>query len=157
MQRNPRTTMYERILVPVDGSSTSKKGLDEAIKVATKLGSKIRLVHVVDDMSLAMAASSLATNLGELLGSLADAGERILADAKSVVQASGVAVDAALRHCTAGRVSDLIVKEAIDGASDLIVIGTHGRRGAGRLLLGSDAEQVLRTAPVPVLLVRDGE
>jgi nucleotide-binding universal stress UspA family protein len=59
-----------------------------------------------------------------------------------------------LRHCSAGRVSDVIVKEAAQWPADLIVLGTHGRRGAGRLLLGSDAEQVLRVAPVPVLLVR---
>ena len=147
--------MYQRILVPVDGSSTSKRGLDEAIKIAIKMGSKIRLVHVVDDASLAMAASSLATNLGNLVASLADAGEQILDDAQRLAQASGVAFDAVIRHCTAGRVSELIVKEAVDWPSDLIVIGTHGRRGAGRLVLGSDAEQVLRTAPVPVLLVRD--
>lgn len=146
--------MYERILVPVDGSSTSKRGLDEALQIAARLGSRIRIVHVVDDASLAMATSALATNVGDLLVSLADDGARILEDAGRTVQASGVAFDTALRHNTAGRVSDVIVKEAADWPSDLIVIGTHGRRGAGRWLLGSDAEQVLRAAPVPVLLVR---
>ena len=149
--------MYERILVPVDGSRTAERGLAEAIKLALKLGSKIRVVHVVDEASLAMATSSSGMNVGKLLASLADAGEQILDDAQRLAQASDVAVDVALRHCTAGRVSDLIVKEAKDWPCDLIVIGTHGRRGAERLLLGSDAEQVLRTAPVPVLLVRDLE
>lgn len=149
--------MYERILVPVDGSRTSSRGLDEAIKIAVKMGANIRLVHVVDDASMAMATSALAVNVGELLTSLADAGEQILDDAKRVVQESGVTADAALRHCTSGRVSDLILKEAADWRANLIVIGTHGRRGAGRLLLGSDAEQVLRRASVPVLLVRDVE
>ena len=147
--------MYERILVPVDGSSTSRRGLDEALKIAAKLGSRIRLMHVVDDASLAMAASGMATNLGELFTSLAEGGEQILADAKRIAQAGGAVADTAMRHCTAGRVSDVIVKEAIESGADLIVIGTHGRRGAERLLLGSDAEQVLRSAPVPVLLVRD--
>ena len=146
--------MYERILVPVDGSSTSKRGLDEALQIAARLGSRIRIVHVVDDASLAMATSALATNVGDLLVSLADAGAGILDEAQRVAQASGVTVDTALRHNTAGRVSDVIIKEAADWPSDLIVIGTHGRRGAGRWLLGSDAEQVLRSAPVPVLLVR---
>jgi nucleotide-binding universal stress UspA family protein len=146
--------MYERILVPVDGSSTSKRGLDEALKIAARLGSSVRIVHVVDDASLAMATSALATNVGDLLVSLADAGAGILEDAGRSAQARGVAFDTALRHNTAGRVSDVIVQEAADWRCDLIVIGTHGRRGAGRLLLGSDAEQVLRTAPVPVLLVR---
>ena len=68
---------------------------------------------------------------------------------------SGVTVETVLHHSFPGRVCDVIVKEATDWKADLIVIGTHGRRGAGRLLLGSDAEQVLRLAPVPVLLVRD--
>jgi nucleotide-binding universal stress UspA family protein len=155
VQRNERIFMYERILVPVDGSSTAKKGLDEAIKIALKFGSKIRVVHVVDDASVAMAVGSFATNVGEILTSLAESGEQFLEDAKRVAQASGVAVEVAIRHCTAGRASDLIVQEAVSWPCDLIVIGTHGRRGAGRLLLGSDAEQVLRAAPVPVLLVRD--
>jgi len=55
------------------------------------------------------------------------------------------------------RVADLIVDETVAAKADLIVIGTHGRRGVGRLLLGSDAEQILRLAPVPVLLVRGSE
>lgn len=147
--------MYERILVPVDGSSTAQRGLDEALDIALKLGSKLRLLHVVDDASLTAVASSLASNLGDLLASLAQAGEQVLADAQARARARGVAAEVALRHCTVGRVSDVIVKEAVDWPGDLIVIGTHGRRGAERLLLGSDAEQVLRVAPVPVLLVRE--
>jgi len=146
--------MYDRILVPVDGSSTAKRGLDEALKMAAKLGSTVRVVHVVDDVSMIMTAGALATNVGELLMSLAAAGEQILADAKRTAQSSGLSIDTVMRRCTAGRVSDVILEEATSWPCDLIVIGTHGRRGAGRLLLGSDAEQVLRRAPVPVLLVR---
>jgi nucleotide-binding universal stress UspA family protein len=147
--------MYDRILVPVDGSTTAKRGLDEALKIAAKLGSTVRAIHVVDDASLAIAAGTLATNIGELLMSLASAGEQILADAKRAAQPWGLSVETVMHHCTAGRVCDVIIKEASAWPCDLIVIGTHGRRGAGRLLLGSDAEQVLRRASVPVLLVRD--
>jgi len=73
--------MYDRILVPVDGSATAKRGLDEALKIAAKLGSTVRVIHVVDDASLTMTAGALATNVGELLMSLAGAGEQILVDA----------------------------------------------------------------------------
>lgn len=146
--------MYERILVPVDGSVTSERGLDEALGLAAKLGSAVRLVHVVDDASLVMNAGGLATNVGELLIALANAGEEILAAGRERAKARNLSVETVLRHCSAGRVSDVIVKEAAQWPADLIVLGTHGRRGAGRLLLGSDAEQVLRVAPVPVLLVR---
>ena len=147
--------MYDRILVPVDGSATANRGLDEALKVAAKLGSTVRVIHVVDDMSMAVAAGTLAMNVGELLMSLASAGEQILSDAKRTAQLRGLSVETVMRHCTAGRVSDLILEEASLWPCDLIVIGTHGRRGAGRLLLGSDAEQVLRRASAPVLLVRE--
>ena len=68
--------------------------------------------------------------------------------------AQGVAVDAVLLESFAARVSDLVVEQALGWKADLIVIGTHGRRGVRRMLLGSDAEQILRQAPVPVLLVR---
>jgi nucleotide-binding universal stress UspA family protein len=147
--------MYDRILVPVDGSATAQRGLDEALKIAARLGSAVRVIHVVDDVSMAVAAGTLATNVGELLMSLASAGEQILADAKLAAQSRGLSVETAVHHCTAGRVCDVIIEEACAWPCDLIVIGTHGRRGPGRLLLGSDAEQVLRRASVPVLLVRD--
>ena len=147
--------MYERILVPIDGSTTSERGLDEACAVAARLGSVVRLIHVVDDVSLIMSAGGIAANVGELLTSLAGAGEQVLNAGRDRARQHKLHVDAVLRHCTAGRIADTIVQEATQWPADLIVIGTHGRRGAGRLLLGSDAEEVLRTAPVPVLLVRE--
>ena len=149
--------MYTRILVPIDGSITSDRGIDEACAIAARLGSALRLIHVVDDASLAMSGAGLAANIGELLMSLAIAGEQILAAGRERVKQRHMTVEAVLRHCTAGRVADVIVNEAGQWPAELIVIGTHGRRGAGRLLLGSDAEQVLRSAPVPVLLVRDAQ
>jgi nucleotide-binding universal stress UspA family protein len=146
--------MYARILVPIDGSTTSQRGLDEACAIAAKLGSALRLIHVVDDASLAMSGAGLAANIGELLMSLAVAGEQIVAAGRERAKQHQVPVETVLRHCLAGRVADVIVKEAAQWPADLIVIGTHGRRGGARLLLGSDAEHVLRSAPVPVLLVR---
>jgi nucleotide-binding universal stress UspA family protein len=148
--------MYARILVPIDGSTTSERGLDEACAIAAKLGSSVRLIHVVDDASLAMSGAALAANIGELLMSLAVAGEQILAAGRDRAKQHKLTAETVLRHCPAGRVADVIVQEAAQWPAELIVIGTHGRRGAGRLLLGSDAEQVLRSAPAPVLLVRQG-
>jgi len=146
--------MYERILVPVDGSPTSRRGLAEALAVAAKFGSRLRLLHVIDEGALTATAGAVG-NIGELLSMLAEGGEKILVDAKRDAQARGVDTETALHHSLSGRVCDVVIKEATDWKADLIVIGTHGRRGAGRLLLGSDAEQVLRLATVPVLLVRD--
>jgi len=78
-------------------------------------------------------------------------------EAAAPARAAGVAVDDAIEDSLHGRVCDLVAKAAVDWKADLLVIGTHGRRGLDRLLLGSDAEQILRTAPVPVLLVRGKE
>lgn len=145
--------MYERILVPVDGSAPSERGLDEALAVAARFGSKLRLVHVLDEAALAMS-TDLAMNVGALIAMLREGGEQVLAKARQRAQARGIEADSVLHDTFSGRICDRVVQEAVDWKADLIVIGTHGRRGAGRLLLGSDAEQILRLAPVPVLLVR---
>ena len=143
--------MYKRILVPVDGSPTSTHGLDEAIRLAKLTGAGIRLVHVLDQMAFAAGLENYA---GDIFGILKDAGEKILGQMKERVAASGIDVTTYLSEPISGRVCDMVVDQAKAFGADLIVLGTHGRRGVGRLLLGSDAEQILRSATVPVLLVR---
>ncbi|HEX7439916.1 MAG TPA: universal stress protein [Caldimonas sp.] len=143
--------MYQRILVPVDGSATADLGLDEAIRLAKLTGARLRLVHVVDGVTF---ATGLELATGDILGLLVDAGAQILTAARARVEASGVAVDTFLPEAGSGRACDVVIAQAKLWNADLIVIGTHGRRGVGRLFIGSDAEQIVRTAPVPVLLVR---
>ncbi len=146
--------MYQRILVPVDGSPTSTQGLDEAIKLARLTGASLRLVHVVDQL---VFATGFEIYTGDLVGMLRDAGEKILGEAKARAQAAGIDATAFLCDTFGARVCDLVVDQAKDWAADLIVIGSHGRRGMGRLILGSDAEQVVRMARVPVLLVHGSD
>jgi nucleotide-binding universal stress UspA family protein len=146
--------MYSRILVPVDGSPTSNAGLDEAIKLAKQFGSQLRLLHVVDQMPLAVSAEGFGVMSVDVLGLLKEAGARVLADAKAHVVAAGVPVDTLLVDSPNSRLSDHVTAVAMEWPAELIVIGTHGRRGIGRVLMGSDAEQVVRHAPVPVLLYR---
>ncbi len=143
--------MYDRILVPVDGSSTSTQGLDEAIELAKLTGGSLRLVHVVDQLGF---AAGFETYTGDLFGMLREAGEKVLEEARSRVAARGIAVTTFLCETFGTRVCDLVVEQAREWKADLIVIGSHGRRGMSRLFLGSDAELVVRMAPVPVLLVR---
>ena len=145
--------MYERILVPVDGSPTSELGLTEACKLAKLTGARLLLLHAVD-LAAVMITPEAAAISGKLFDSMHDAGEEVLAKAKATVQRADLPVETALVDTTSGRVCDLVVERAKKWRADLIVIGTHGRRGVGRLLLGSDAEQIVRTAAVPVLLVR---
>lgn len=148
--------MYQHILVPTDGSATSDKAVTEAIAMARLSGGSIRLLHLVDALTVASVADGFASYAAEVLPLLREAGEKVLEAARQRVAAAGVGVETTLREVVAGRVCDLVQQEAAAWPADLIVIGTHGRRGVQRLLLGSDAEQILRSATVPVLLVRGG-
>jgi nucleotide-binding universal stress UspA family protein len=143
--------MYQRILVPIDGSDTSTRGLDEAIQLAKLTGARLRLVHMVDELSFATGFGGYA---GDVAGVLKTAGNAVLAQGQARAKAAGVEVETALFETLSHRLSDVVVDEIGKWKADVVVIGTHGRRGIGRWLLGSDAEQVLRTSPVPVLLVR---
>ena len=146
--------MYQRILVPVDGSTCAARGLSEAIALAGLTHGVIRLVHVIDEPFVAIGADGAAGAAADLVAVARQGAERVLADATKVVESAGLPVEGALLDTFDGRLCDLVVQAAREWPADLVVIGTHGRRGVGRLLLGSDAEQILRLSPVPVLLVR---
>ena len=145
--------MYSRILVPVDGSPTSKRGLDEAIALAAKLGSTLHLLNVVDARLLIGEVSAYSPP-EQLLEDWRAAGDKLLIDAVEQARAKGVSANSVVRCDPGLRVCDMIVQEARNTDCSLIVMGTHGRRGLKRMALGSDAELVLRESPVPVLLVR---
>ena len=143
--------VYQRILVPVDGSPTSNAGLDEAIRLARLTGARIRLVHVLDGNLFGIG---FETYVGDVLGMLSEAGARILSEAKARVESSAVPVDTFITEMFGERVCEVVAEQAKVWKADLIVIGRHGRRGAKRLMMGSDAELIVRSAPVAVLLVR---
>ena len=149
--------MYTRILVPVDGSPAADAGLAEAVRIARFGGAQIRLIHVVDEMPVVLSADGHAVLSADLLSALKRIGEGVLQRCRTMVVEGGVAVDTALFERLSGRLCDLVADEARTWNADLVVIGTHGRPGIGRLLLGSDAEQIVRSSPVPVLLVRAQE
>ena len=146
---------YRRILVAVDGSRASAKGLREAIRLARAEPARLVLVHVVDEYLAFAAMDGIAVAAGaDLVPALLEGGKRILKKAQAVAAKQGVKAKAILQERVGGPAADRIVREARRQRADLIVLGTHGRRGVRRLVLGSDAELVVRTASVPVLLVR---
>lgn len=149
--------MYTHILVPIDGSATSDRGLEEAVKLAKLTGARLRLIHVIDQLFYAGGMEGFGAMTVDLIPLLREGGEKILQSCKLRVEAAGVPVDTVLFDSAAARVCDLVVTEATNWHADLIVIGTHGRRGVGRVFMGSDAEQIVRHAPTPVLLVRSAE
>lgn len=148
--------MYARILVPIDGSATAQRGYAEALRLAQRLGSALHVVNVVDARLLIADFSGYVAPT-ELLDDWHAAGEALVAQAVEAARAAGVAVEGVVRCDAALRVCDMILQEARDCGAELIVMGTHGRRGLRRLALGSDAEMVLRDSPVPVLLLRAEE
>ncbi len=148
--------MYSRILVPIDGSATSQRGLEEAMALARQLGSALHLLNVVDARLLIAEVSAYAPP-DQLLDDWRAAGGRLVADAAALARAQGLTADSVVRCDPGLRVCDMILQEAKTSSAGLIVMGTHGRRGLKRLALGSDAELVLRESPVPVLLVRAAE
>ncbi|KWT73309.1 MULTISPECIES: universal stress protein [unclassified Variovorax] len=149
--------MYQKILVPLDGSATAQRGLEEATRLAKLTQGRLRLFHVIDELSFALAMDAYAGHAGDWLSVLREDGERLLAEAKAVANAAGVEADTVLHDRRSGQVHELVTAEAARWPADLIVLGTHGRRGVGRVVMGSSAEHILRHAPVPVLLVRASE
>jgi nucleotide-binding universal stress UspA family protein len=148
--------MYQRILVPLDGSATSECGLREAIGFAGGQKAKLFFLHVVDDFSMLVEMTSVRS-YEDMLKGLRHYGLEVLAKAHRVAEEAGVRSESLLREVTNERVAQVIVDQARQHSCDLIVMGTHGRRGFSRIAMGSEAEQVARTSPVPVLLVREQE
>ncbi len=145
---------YKRILVPVDGSPTSTLGLREAIRLAKGQRASLHLVHVVDQHYALMGGVEIGLQFDDLTRSLKQGGRQILRRAEALVDQAKLKHSTALLETFTGPAADLIVRQAKKWRADLIVIGTHGRRGVRRLVMGSDAEQIVRSSPVPVLLVR---
>ena len=140
--------MYQRILVPVDGSGTAGRGLEEAIKLGKLTGASLKLLHIVEQLVYAPGLSA------DVLPLVRESGEKVLRIARAQVADAGLKVETRLVENPSLRLAETVRAEATAWRADLIVIGTHGRRGVNRLFLGSDAEQVVRLSEVPVLLVR---
>jgi nucleotide-binding universal stress UspA family protein len=146
--------MYAKILVPIDGSDTALLGLNQAIELAKNQHSKIRLMHVVNET---VVVDAMAVNLTVISERLRKSGEALLGQMASLVRDAGVEVDTVLEEALGGQAGPRIVEQATKWRADLIVCGTHGRRGIQRIVMGSDAEYIVRHTPVPVLLVRSRE
>jgi nucleotide-binding universal stress UspA family protein len=144
--------MYQHILVPVDGSPTSNRALQEALKLAKQLKAQLALIHVMEKIWYVDNESYL--NYAELQNAVRISSEKILAQAEAAVLQEGVSPTVKLLEARGERIANMVVAEAKRWPADLIVIGTHGRSGFSHLLFGSVAEGVVRTAHVPVLLIR---
>lgn len=146
--------MFKRILVAVDGSSVAEQALEESIKLARALQSQLRIVYVVDIINVNLGADFPYPV--EMSEAIAKNGQALLHKAGAAASKAGIPVETKLIEIDiqGQRIPELIAADADAWPADLIVIGTHGRRGLSHLFLGSIAEGVVRVATKPVLLIR---
>jgi nucleotide-binding universal stress UspA family protein len=142
--------MYKRILVPVDGSATSLNGLEKAMRLSRNSGARLRILHVVDGIAFSRDHSMFTATADKFR----ESGRKLIKEVMARVRKENIQADSRMVENFTGRAADTISKEAGRWNADVIVMGTHGRRGFNKLMLGSDAELVARTAPVPVMLVQ---
>lgn len=140
--------MYKRILVATDGSDTAERAVAHAVSLAGEQDAALRFITVVNPQ---------ITGWGEFLGaeidSLIENARELLERTDERARAAGVAPDSGLLEARERHVGEVIAQEALDWDADLLVMGTHGRKGFTRLVLGSVAEVALRTSRVPVLTI----
>ncbi|MBC7601993.1 MAG: universal stress protein [Ramlibacter sp.] len=146
--------MYKRILVAVDGSEVSNKALGVAVKLAATVYARVRLVHVLEAPSHLPGADQSSPVAAAYLETLRQGGDHLLSEAAGHVRRAGVEVEYALPESWTERAGAVVVNQAKLWNADLIVVGTHGRRGVLRALMGSDAEYIVRHAAQNVLTVR---
>jgi nucleotide-binding universal stress UspA family protein len=141
---------FRRILVPTDFTESSEKAIEWAISLAQRLGSKVTLMHAYEIPIVGFPDGALVAT-AEIAARIADASRGSLEASVNRRQGRNVEVDAILREGVAWEEISRVADE-ID--ADVIVVGTHGRRGLARALIGSVAEKVVRTAHRPVVLIR---
>jgi nucleotide-binding universal stress UspA family protein len=144
--------MYKKILVPIDGSRTSELGLREAIRLAAGSRATIRLVHVLEPAPALQGMEASFTDT--LLNNMLQFGDKILKKAQAQIERNGIRAETVFHRKSQERAADGIAAEARKWKADVVVMGTHGRRGISRLMLGSNAEATVHSSAVPVLLVR---
>lgn len=146
--------MYAKILVPVDGSSTANQALDEAIRLAKTLGSKIEVIHVVDN-SYILYDTGYQPPAG-LHDAFVSAGQNILQDAKLRIETAGLPGLTRIIESPVGPgdISGTILHAAQESKAELVVIGSHGQKGFRQMMLGSVAEKVMHQCPLPVWIIR---
>jgi nucleotide-binding universal stress UspA family protein len=144
--------MYNRILIATDGSDTASRACSEAINLATEQNARLRVLYVI---SYAYVSAILGNAYsGDLLRRMRAEGKATLEATEAAARAAGLEVEPRLFEHQSTQIGEAIVEDAQTWQANLIVMGTHGRRGFARAVIGSDAEYVARHTPVPLLLVR---
>ena len=145
--------MFKHILLPVDGSDTSLMAVDKASGLARAFGSTVTAIYVIDPYAFSGVGADFSYGQAQYLGAAKAEGDAALQQSAAVLTAAGVTVSTAVIEAHA--IYRGILETASSVGADLIVMGSHGRRGLEKLVLGSVAAQVLAHAHLPILVVRD--
>jgi len=146
--------MYKKIICPIDGSPTSDCGMVEAIQLAKDQNARLLFLHVTDNY-FPMLDVTGDLNVVYISEILRNNGKKVIKKAESNALAAGVHAETKIIEGRGGRIAKFVLSQVEEWCADLIVMGTHGLRGIERLVIGSDAETVVRSTSVPVLLVRN--
>ncbi|CEG58347.1 universal stress protein [Legionella fallonii] len=150
--------MYKNIMLAIDGSKVSDSLVEEVIKLTKDQDVNLRIIHVLDESFVHYGGPSF--DYLSLIAHWREEGQNILDNASRIITSqSSIKVETSLLELKPlqGRVAEVIAEEAKKWPADLLVIGTHGRRGFSRLFLGSVAENIIRIATTPLLLVRGSD
>ena len=147
--------MYERILVPTDGSDVAENAVTHALDLAEQYGAEVHALYVIDtdSMSLSLGAEQVDRIQQGQYREMDEVRERAERATGYVADRAGERGLDAVEHVSAGRPHSLIADYAADNDIDLVVMGSHGRGGVTRMLLGSVAERTLRSTTRPVLVI----
>ena len=143
--------MYKHVLIAIDDSETSRKALDEAVAVVKAHKATLEIVHAIDEHLVHLFK---ANGKHELKHVLVTGSENLLERAAAQARAAGVEATTKLLRGHGEHADDLIASAVKAAKADLLVVGSHGRRGVRRLLIGSVAENLVRKVGVSVLIVR---
>ena len=149
--------MSKRIFVAIDSSSTAQAALDQAILLSSALGASLCIAHVSDDSSLMQHGMGLGSyiDVKKVKLEIAELTKDLLDKAVAKASAAGCQPERLQLEATDKRVAETLADAAEKWNADLIVVGTHGRRGIQRLLVGSVAENLVRIANISLMLVRE--
>lgn len=149
--------LYQRILVPVDGSAPAASSLEQALALALDQGASLKLITVVDEAIGDYMGGELAwIDPQTLRDNLVRGARQVLDTAVEKADKAGLSAESELIESPQGRIDRAILKAAQDWHADLLVVATHGRHGLSRLLLGSTTETLLRKGNLPMLIVPSG-
>ena len=145
--------MFKHILVPVDGSSTAQLAVDKAISLAKAFGSRVTAIFVIDPYPFTGVGTDFAYGQAEYLSAATAEANAAIKVSRTAFEAAGISAETSVIEANAAWRG--VVQSAKSIEADLIVMGSHGRSGLEKLVLGSVTQAVLSHTHLPVLVVRD--